>query len=114
MKTIRAAGEYEGEIYAQVFEDDLEFIKLGQKAIVEVPAYHQKYEGAVNSIDSRLMRPPGPSVCVFGLKAIIEKHLKTNMFVNVEFPVNLGTAIIVPRDAVMDTGMRKIVFVREE
>jgi Cu(I)/Ag(I) efflux system membrane fusion protein len=33
------------------------------------------------------------------------------MFVNVEFPVNLGTAIIVPREAVMDMGLRKIVFV---
>ena len=111
VKTIRAAGEYEGEVYAQVFEDDLEFIKVGQKAIVEVPAYHEKYEGAVNSIDSTIDETSRTIRVRIWFKQNNQRQFKTNMFVNVEFPVKLEKAIIVPKGAVMDTGLRKIVFV---
>jgi multidrug efflux pump subunit AcrA (membrane-fusion protein) len=111
VKTIRAAGQYEGQVYAQVFEDDLVFIKVGQKAIVEVPAYHQKYEGEVISIDSTVDETSRTIRVRIWFKQANQRRFKTNMFVNVEFPVKLKGALIVPRDAVMDTGTRKIVFV---
>ena len=113
VKTIRAAGQYEGEVFAQVFEGDLEFIKVGQQAIVEVPAYHEKYEGAVNSIDSVIDEASRTIRVRIWLKHINPKHVKANMFVNVEFPIKLGKAVVVPRDAVMDTGIHKIVFVKK-
>jgi len=112
VRTIRAAGQYEGEIFAQVFESDLVLIKVGQKAIVEIPAYHQKYIGAVNSIDS-MIDPVSRTIRIrIWLKENHQKKFKTNMFVNVELPITLGQALIVPREAVMDTGMRKMVFVQ--
>ena len=111
VKTIRTSGEYEGEIFAQVFESDLEFIKIGQRAIVEVPAYHKKYEGFVNSIDSTIDEASRTIRVRIGLKNNNQKKFRTNMLVNVELPVRLGAAIVVPREAVMDTGLRKIVFV---
>ncbi len=114
IKTIRTAGEYEGQVYAQVFEGDLEFIKVGHKAIVEVPAYHKKYEGVVNSIDTSIDETSRTIRVRISLKFNKQRKFKTNMFVNVELPVNLGEAIIVPRDAVMDTGVRKIVFVQKD
>ena len=80
MKTIRAAGQYEGEVFAQVFEGDLDLLKVGQKAIVEVPAYNKKYEGAVNSIDLALIRLPGPYVCVSGLNISIKGSLSPICF----------------------------------
>jgi RND family efflux transporter MFP subunit len=114
VKTIRAAGEYEGEVFAQVFEDDLAFIKVGQKAIVEVPAFHQKYEGAVNSIDSSIDESTRTIRVRIWLKQNKQKLFKTNMFVNVFIPVALKEAVFVPREAVMDTGLRKIVFVQKD
>ena len=33
------------------------------------------------------------------------------MFVDVEFPVDLPAALVVPADAIVDTGLRKTVFV---
>ncbi len=41
-----------------------------------------------------------------------DQKLKPGMFVNVELRKNLGEAIIVPEDAIIDTGIRKIVFVK--
>ena len=113
-KTIRAAGEYEGEVFAQVFESDLEFIKVGQKAIVEVPAYHKSFEGAVNSIDTTIDETSRTIRVRIWLKQNKQRLFKTNMFLNVELPVNLGEGITVPREAVMDTGLRKIVFVQKD
>ena len=37
--------------------------------------------------------------------------LKPDMFVDVEFPVNLPPSIIIPVDAIIDSGLRKTVFV---
>jgi multidrug efflux pump subunit AcrA (membrane-fusion protein) len=45
------------------------------------------------------------------LKQNDQKLFKANMFVNVVIPVVLNEAVFVPREAVMDTGIRKIVFV---
>jgi multidrug efflux pump subunit AcrA (membrane-fusion protein) len=114
VKTIRTAGEYEGQVYAQVFEDDLEFIKVGQRAIVEVPAYHKKYEGTINSIDSTVDETSRTIRVRIWLQQNNQRRFKNNMFVNVEFPVKLEKAIIVPRGAVLDTGLRKMVFVQKD
>src|SRR6185436_13515712 len=37
--------------------------------------------------------------------------LKPGMFVDVEFPVALPATLVVPADAIVDTGLRKTVFV---
>ena len=114
IKTIRAAGEYEGQVYAQVFESDLAFIRIGQKAIVEIPVFHQKLEGAVSSIDSSIDEATRTIRVRIWLKQVNQRKFKSNMYVNVEFPVKSGEAILVSRDAVMDTGVRKIVFVQKD
>jgi len=114
VKIIRAAGQYEGEVFAQVFEDDLSFIKVGQKAIVEVPSLHKGYEGAVNSIDSSIDEASRTIRVRIWLKQNKQKLFKTNLFVNVLIPVELNEAIVVPREAVLDTGLRKIIFVQKD
>jgi len=113
VKSIRAAGRYEGQVFAQVFEGDLAYIKVGQQAIVEAPALHKKYEGSVNSIDTSIDETTRTLRVRIWLKQTDQRKFKTNMFVNVEFPVAVGSKIFVPRQAVMDTGMRKIVFVEK-
>jgi Cu(I)/Ag(I) efflux system membrane fusion protein len=37
--------------------------------------------------------------------------LKPGMFVDVEFPLNLPPALVVPADAIVDSGLSKTVFV---
>ena len=40
-----------------------------------------------------------------------QRALKPGMFVDVEFPVDLPAALVVPADAIVDSGLRKTVFV---
>jgi len=100
-----------GQVFAEVFGPDLGFINVGQKAIIEVPDLHEIFEGVVQSIDPIIdstSRTTRVRICVY-----TESKLFSNMFVNVSMPVELDEAIVVPRDAVMDTGVRKIVFVQK-
>ena len=113
VKTIRAAGQYQGEVFADIFESDLQFIKVGQKAVVDVLAYDKKYAGAVNSIDTMIDETSRTIRVRIWIEQRNQRRLKDNMFVNVELPVMHGEGIVVPRDAVMDTGIRKIVFVQK-
>ena len=39
------------------------------------------------------------------------RALKPGMFVDVEFPVDLPATLVVPADAIVDSGLRKTVFV---
>jgi Cu(I)/Ag(I) efflux system membrane fusion protein len=40
-----------------------------------------------------------------------QRALKPGMFVDVEFPIDLPPALLVPADAIVDSGLRKTVFV---
>src|SRR6185295_5834402 len=45
-------------IYAQIFENDLGFIAVGQKAVVSIPAYGETTTGIVKSV-SPVVEPEG-------------------------------------------------------
>ncbi len=97
-------------VMAQVFEQDYGFVHEGQEAEVIIPAYREKIKGIVRSVGG-FIDPTTRSV-----SALIEldnygRHLAANIFVDVTISVKLGDALLVPRQAVMDTGLRKIVFV---
>ena len=100
-------------IYAQIFEDDLGFVDVGQKAIVEIPAYHQTLAGAVVSVEHNI-DPVSRTKRIHILLSDVKGELSSDMFVNVSLPVELSEGIVVPREAIMDTGVRKIVFVQKD
>jgi len=97
-------------VYADVFEQDLGFIDVGQKAIVEIPAYGETVQGVVRavaeSVDSNTR-----TVRVRIELPKTKMELKESMFVNVTMPVELNDTLIVPRDALMMTGTRAIAFI---
>ncbi len=114
-KTIRAAGtlgDIKGEVFAEVFESDMLLIKAGQKAVIEIPSYHETYNGTVISIDPAIN--PDSRTARVRMYADIPGKPHANMFVSVSMQVPIKDAVIVPRDAVMDTGLRKLVFVEKE
>ena len=104
--------EVELTVFAQIFGSDLGFIDVGQKAIVEVPAYHETFDGIVQSIDPVI--DPSSQTARVRISVDTDSDLHSNMFVNVFMPVELNEAIVIPREAVMDTGIRKIVFVQKD
>ena len=98
-------------IYAEVSESDIPYVSEGQEAVVTSEAFPgHKLVGRVSFIVPHLMEEtrtervrmefPNP-----GLK------LEPGMFVNVELHRGLGRRLIVPVDAVLDSGTQQRVFV---
>lgn len=100
-------------IEGAVFEQDLQFVRLGAQAHIDVPAYPGEHRmGRVSfvyptiDVDSRTNR----------VRVTLDnssRQLKPGMFVTMYFDVSIGIDVIaVPRSAVIVTGERNLVFVR--
>jgi Cu(I)/Ag(I) efflux system membrane fusion protein len=98
-------------IYAQVYAYEAGLVKPGQPIEVTAAAFPGRaWTGRVAAVDAVLdadsrtlrvrARVPDPD----GL-------LRPEMYVDASLRAPLGTALAVPREAVMDTGSRRIVFV---
>jgi len=115
MKLYRIADLSSVWVEGEVFERDLQFVELGAQAHIEVAAYPGEHlMGTVSfvypmiDVDSRTNRVrvtvPNPGL-----------RLKPGMFATVFFDVAaIRDAIAVPLEAVVVTGERNIVFVRDE
>jgi Cu(I)/Ag(I) efflux system membrane fusion protein len=98
-------------VIAEVYESDLSFVKEGQEAAMTVAAYPGEiFHGKVAYIDP-FLNPQTRTVRVRlelpnpGLK------LKPEMFSQVDLKSRLGRGLLVPESAVLDAGLRQIVFV---
>jgi len=98
-------------ILADLFEKEAEFVRPGLKTAVrssQNPA--RVFQARVSNVLPQF----DPETRT--LKARLEVDnpdfvLRPEMFVDVEFPVELPPSLAVPVDAVIDTGMRKTVFI---
>jgi Cu(I)/Ag(I) efflux system membrane fusion protein len=97
-------------ILADVNRDQLPFIRRGASAQITTAGVSRALTGKVS-----------PSEPIFDEAALTLKvrleaanpklALKPGMFVDVAFPVNLPPALVVPADAIVDSGLHKTVFV---
>jgi RND family efflux transporter MFP subunit len=99
-------------ILADLFENEAELIKIkpGERVQVSLPYQGKTIQAKISDII------PQFSTSSRTLKVRLEADnpgfaLKPDMFVDVEFPVTLPPAITVPAEAVLDSGMKQIVFV---
>jgi RND family efflux transporter MFP subunit len=97
-------------ILADVFENEASFFKPGMRVKMELP-----YQKKILSAKMSNVLPQFDSSSRT-LKVRLEADnpgyiMRPDMFVNVEIPVSGPAAIIVPADAVVDSGLKKTVFV---
>lgn len=101
-------------VIADVYEYEAPEIKTGQQADVTLSYYPGRvFRGRVDYIYPQL------DATTRTLKARIEVSnrnlaLKPDMFVNVETRIDYGRRIVVPEEAVMDSGAEQLVFVAHE
>ncbi len=100
-------------ILADVFEGEDRYLKSGDKAAVTLSGQNLTFEAVVSKI-LPLFDPESRT-----LKVRLEADnpgyaLRPDMFADVEFPVEYPPAISVPADAILDSGLRKTVFVEHE
>jgi len=98
-------------VLAEVFQNDLGRIKVGDRASLTVDSYPGRvFEGRVNFIYPQvdMMTRTARARLVFsnpGLK------LTPGMFVNVALKVPMGKQLVIPATGVLQSGTRQIVFV---
>jgi membrane fusion protein, copper/silver efflux system len=97
-------------ILADVFENDAHYLRPGAPAQVSLPSQQTvfpakvaqvlpQFDGATRTLKVRL-EAANPGYV-----------LRPDMFVDVALPVALASAIAIPADAVLDSGLKKTVFV---
>jgi RND family efflux transporter MFP subunit len=98
-------------VLADVYESDLQLVRVGMRAELSVPYLPGKgWGGAVTYIN------PTVEEKTRTVKVRIELQnegllLKPDMFADVNLSAELGTGLAVPESAVVDSGGRKLVFV---
>lgn len=95
-----------------LYEYDVGIVALGDEVEVEIP------QDASNKLKAKISYvSPDIEAETRTAKARVEfdnkkQTLKPGMYVNVTLKKSLGESIVVPDDSIIDTGLRKIVFVR--
>jgi membrane fusion protein, copper/silver efflux system len=98
-------------IQADIYEYELPLIQVGQQAKVNL-SYdpHTQLLGSVAFIYPTLESATRTAKVRFEVENQQEK-LKPGMYANVELNIPLGTRLAIPRDAVLETGERQVVFI---
>lgn len=98
-------------ILADIYEYEVPYLKLGQSASVTL-SYDPdtKLHGHVGFIYPTLDPKTRTAKVRFELDNPGEK-LKPNMYANVELKIPLGTRLVVPRDAILESGERQVLFI---
>ena len=98
-------------ILADIYEYELPLIEVGQAATVTLSyAPSMVLEGRVEFIYPTVDPQTRTAKVRFGLGNPGER-LKPGMYANVEFQIPLGTRLVIPREAVLDSGERQVVFI---
>ena len=114
MRMYRIADLSEVWIEGDVFEQDLQFVRLGSQAHIEVAAYPGEHRMVRVSfvyptVDAR-SRTNRVRVTVPNR----DLRLKPGMYTTIYFDVVIGRdVVVVPREAIVITGERNMVFVRD-
>ena len=98
-------------VYATLYEQEVDLIKVGQTAIIS-PSYAPEKEltGTVRSVSS-VVDQASRSVRARILVRDPQGILRPEAYLRVTVQANLGPRIVIPRSAVVYTGKRQIVFV---
>jgi RND family efflux transporter MFP subunit len=97
-------------IIADLYENEARYLKPGRSVKVTLPNQQKVFEARVSSTLPQF--DPATRTLKVRLEADNSGYiLRPDMFVDVELPVTFPPAVVVPADAVLDSGLRKTVFV---
>jgi len=98
-------------VIADVYEYELSLVHEGQEASLDVAAYPgEEFLGQVDYVYPTMDRQSRTAKVRFRFPNPDFK-LKPGMYSTVHLEINLGTRLVVPEEAILDTGSRQIVFV---
>lgn len=100
--------------YVSIYEYEIGLVKAGSPVEVEAVAYPgETFSGEVVSVNPVLDRATRTNQARVRIPSPGDK-LKPGMFVNAKIKADLGEKLALPEGAVLDTGLRKIVYLSRE
>jgi len=98
-------------VVADIYEPELPLIRPGQEALITLAGYPgQAHRARIDFINPSLAGETRTAKARFTIPNPGEK-IKPQMYTEVEIRIDLGRRLSVPDDAVIDTGVRQIVYV---
>jgi membrane fusion protein, copper/silver efflux system len=97
-------------IFADIYENESKYLQPKTTATVSHPQLDRKFQAKVSDV------LPLFDAATRTLKVRLEMDnpeflLRPDMFVDIELPITFPNAIAVPADAILDSGLNKIVFI---
>ena len=97
-------------ILADLYRHQIPFIRRGASARITTAEAGHRLTATVSPAES-IFDEATQTLKVRLEAANPQRTLKPGMFVDLEFPIHLPATIVVPADAIVDSGLRKTVFV---
>jgi hypothetical protein len=98
-------------VYAQLFQNDIGRVKVGDSAVLTVDSYPgRKFPGRVSFISPQLDQTTRTAKVRLEI-ANPDMKLSLGMFVNVKLDLALGRQLVIPATGVYQSGTRQIAFV---
>ena len=97
-------------ILADLFKNEAKYVRPGEKVKVTLAGQDETYMATVSEILPQF----DPATLTIKVRLEVDNPefaLRPGMFVDVEFPINMPPTVNVPVDAIMDSGLKKTVFV---
>lgn len=98
-------------VMADLYESEVPRVHLGESATVTLPYFpDRRFQGKIHYISPTV----DPKTRTVQVRLELENpkgELKVDMLANVEFHIAPREAVVIPEDAVIETGVRQVVFV---
>ena len=101
-------------VEAEFYENEARLLRVGQRADVHLPYEAGHVMPAEVTFIYPTLSPESRTLKVRLELSNLDGHLKPGMFVDVTADLEAADGIAVPEDAVIDTGLRQVVFVELE
>jgi Cu(I)/Ag(I) efflux system membrane fusion protein len=99
-------------VYADIYEYELPFVRVGQEGTITTNSYPgASFTARVDYVYPTIDPKTRTARVRFELANSPDRVLRPEMYGNVELHVALGERLVVPKTAVLDTGTRQVVFV---
>lgn len=98
-------------IVADIYENELPLVKQGQRAMISLSYFPGK---AINAVIDYVYPELSAETRTAKVRFTVANpglQLKPQMFTNVEITIPVGKKLAIPAEAVLETGMRQIVYV---
>jgi Cu(I)/Ag(I) efflux system membrane fusion protein len=98
-------------IVSDIFEYELPLIKIGEKAVISLSYFPgREFTSTIDYVYPTIAADTRSAKVRFTIPNPGNK-LKPQMYTDVEVKINLGNKLVIPDDAVLDSGKRQVVYV---